>query len=187
MKALLLLFFLIGSACANNLHLIDHDSESGFALFRSGYPRSAEDIKEICALGITEIMVLSGDAEKYEKRYQEVCPELKVIYNTKQDEREALDTTFLDLFDQWIAKSKKNGTKIIFRCRCGCHRTGRLAAYYQMKYQNLNNVDAKILMKEHGKWMWFYPGLKPQVDAMYDYLQGQPCSTEPKFCLKEIE
>ena len=41
-------------------------------------------MKKFCELGIEEIMVLSGNAEQFEVRHKEACPNLKVIYNEKQ-------------------------------------------------------------------------------------------------------
>ena len=186
-KLLLLLTLLhYFPACAHNhnLHLIDSDQETGFALYRSARPNGASDIKKICDMGITEVMVLNGDAAKYEEKYQAICPTLKIIYNEEQAERAPVSSTFLDFFDQWITESINDGKKILFRCRIGCHRTGRLAAYYQMKYQNISLADAKVILHAYGKWMWFYPELDHQVDALYDFINERPCSTAKKYCVR---
>ncbi len=176
-------FLLTSGALANNLHLIESRA-NGFALYRTGAPDKKE-VKELCDLGIQEIMVLSGDAEKHELKYQDECPTLKVIYNEKQSDDIALTKGFLNDFDTWVTDAQATGKKIAFRCVCGCHRTGRLAAYYQMKYQNITSVDAIAVMNKHGKVMFLHQALKPQVRAMQDHLQGRACSQEEKYCLKD--
>ncbi len=163
------IFFIIAGCSGGNLHLIDKDT-TGFAIYRSGYP-SAKMMKSYCELGISEMMVLSGNADEYEESLSKECPTLKVIYNKKQEASTPVDSKFLQKFDNWVTKAKKNGKKIIFRCNCGCHRTGRLAAYYQMKYQNLSATDAKIIMRDHGKWMFLFPYLNDQVDDLQNYIK----------------
>jgi protein-tyrosine phosphatase len=128
-------------------------------------------------------MVLSGNAEEYEDQMQDFCPSLKVIYNKKQSHAVPLTKIFLEDFDNWIQSAQKEGKKIAFRCNCGCHRTGRLAAYYQMKYQNIPMADALAIMNKHGKYMLFFPSLKPQVKALNDYINGSPCSTKERYCV----
>jgi protein-tyrosine phosphatase len=149
---------------AGNLHLIEQ-LPNGFAIYRSGKPR-VEDLDRFKRLGITEIAVLSGNAEKHELKHREVYPELEVVYNEKQTHRRLPDETFLDWFDQWVEDARQTGKKIAFRCNCGCHRTGRLAAYYQMRWQNLTYEDAAIIMKKHGRRMFFYPHLFDQVKVL---------------------
>ena len=182
LKMFVLLFVLSPNAAfSTNLYLIESDA-NGFAIYRSGKP-DRDDMAEYCELGIEEMMVLSGNAEDHEYKYADECPSLTVIYNQKQDERVPVTESFLEKFDDWVMRAKEEGRKIAFRCNCGCHRTGRLAGYYQMKYRGLSYDDAKELMMERGKWMLFYPGLKQQLKAMADYVAGQPCSTESKFCV----
>lgn len=165
-----------------NIHLIDYEKDSGFAIYRYGGP-DKKGVEGLCALGVDEVMVLSGDASDHEYKYQEACPNLKVIYNYKQSANIPLTVDFLNFFDQWVADAKANGKKIAFRCSCGCHRTGRLAAYYQMKYQKLVDADAIAIMLKHGKYMFLHPQLKPQVRALKDYLLGKPCEEEKKHCV----
>lgn len=167
----------------NNLHLIQQDNESGFAIYRTSKP-SAADMRRFCKLGIEEIMVLSGNAESYEFKYQEHCPSLKVVYNTAQKARVPITASFLETFDKWVLDAKSTGKKIAFRCNCGCHRTGRLAAYYQLKYQGLTVKDAQAIMKKRGKWMFLFKTLWPQVAAMKDYIDGNECSVSKKYCVK---
>jgi hypothetical protein len=174
----------VNDAYAGNLHLIDADEATGFSIYRTGAP-DREDMKEFCRLGIQEIMVLSGTASKHEYKYQAECPTLKVIYNTKGNSRVPLTKEFLNYFDNWVQEAKATGKKIAFRCTCGCHRTGRLAAYYQMKYQGITADDAKSIMTARGKWMWLMPHLYPQVSALNDYINGRGCSTRAKYCVTE--
>ncbi|MGE3975428.1 MAG: dual specificity protein phosphatase family protein [Bdellovibrionales bacterium] len=170
------------SATAKNLQLIDK-SDTGFAIYRSGTP-SANDLRQMCSLGITEIAVLSGDADVVEKKLQSHCPTLKVVYNVRQNARVTLTAKFIESFDTWVQDAQKKGKKIAFRCSCGCHRTGRLAAYYQMKYQNKTFAEAIQIMNQYGKMMWMFPELKPQVRGMSDYIHKQPCAVLPRFCVQ---
>lgn len=170
---------------AKNLHLIQENNETGFAIYRTGKP-NYWDMKKFCELGIEEIMVLSGNAEQFEGRHKEACPNLKVIYNEKQKAKIPLTRSFLNFFDNWVQEAQAKGKKIAFRCNCGCHRTGRLAAYYQMKYQGLSAKDAKILMKKHGKWMVFFRFLYPQVDALNNFIKDEECSTYDNYCVQDI-
>lgn len=166
----------------DNLHLVEADEQSGYAIYRTGKP-DAKDIDELCRLGVTEMVVLSGNAIDHEIKYANRCPQLKVVYDLKQDAKVPLTTSFLEFFDNWVTVAKQTGKRIAFRCNCGCHRTGRLAAYYQMKYQNLTYADAIIVMGKHGRAMFLHPQLKPQVRSLYDYIKGRTCSVESKHCL----
>ena len=169
----------------NNLHLIEADQRTGFAIYRTGKPDKG-DMIELCALGVEEIMVLSGNAEDHEYRFSDSCPNLKVIYNEEQDSSVPVNAEFLNFFDEWVSYAKEEGKKIAIRCNCGCHRTGRLAAYYQMKHQNATLEDATAIFFEYGKWMWYPPlnRIKHQITAYYDFIHGYPCSTEEKYCVQ---
>jgi protein-tyrosine phosphatase len=162
-----------------NLHLIDQDSTNGFQIYRYGQP-SKKEMEEMKALGITEVMVLSGDADA---KGNEKDFGFKIFYNEKQSEKEPVSKVFLDKFDKWVEEAKDTGKKIAFRCECGCHRTGRLAAYYQMKYQNLTYEDATAIMDEHGSLMFLHRQLWPQVKSMEEYIQGKSCTQKIKYCL----
>jgi protein-tyrosine phosphatase len=166
---LLLLAALPAVSAAGNLHLIE-ELPNGFAIYRSGKP-DQEDLEKYHQLGIQEIAVLSGNADKYELRYQSLVPDLQVVYDEKQNAKKLPDAAFFDWFDAWVEKARRRGTKIAFRCNCGCHRTGRLAAYYQMKWQNLTYEDAIILMNKHGRRMSFHPGLKDQVRRLQERIE----------------
>lgn len=181
MTLLLALLFPLFAYGENNLHLID-DNPKGFELYRSGKP-GPQEMKEYCDLGITEMVDLSGTAHKYEDKMSHICPRLKVIYSEKQSDIVPLSAEFLSSFDRWVMRAKKRGIKIIFRCSCGCHRTGRLAAYYQMKYQGLTSDDAIAVMDEHGKHMFLHPHLYPQVRALEDYIFGRKCSQRWYYCV----
>ncbi|MDZ4676349.1 MAG: dual specificity protein phosphatase family protein [Oligoflexia bacterium] len=170
------------TANANNLHLIDSNPTTGFAIYRTSRP-SEKDMKEFCKLGIQEMTVLSGTAEKYEFKHQGACPTLKVVYNESQSAKIPMSESFLRDFDNWVKDAQAQGKKIAFRCSCGCHRTGRLAAYYQMKYQGLSVKEATDVMYDLGKWMFLHRQLKPQVQALNDYIHGRPCSVKEKHCV----
>ncbi len=159
---------------------------SSFEIFRYSKPKR-EDMKTLCNLGVAEVMVLSGTADEHEFKYQDECPTLKVIYNVEQDSKEPLSAKFLTQFDNWITEAQLKGKKIAFRCECGCHRTGRLAAYYQMKYQRLGLSDALVLMHEYGKHMWLKTYLIPQVRDLYAFIKGRPCREEDKYCVNRNE
>jgi hypothetical protein len=167
----------------NNIHLIDENKESGFALYRTSKP-NAQDMREFCRLGITEMLVLSGSADKHEWRFQSACPTLSVLDNLNQKTIRPVETDFLDFFDQWVQEAQEQGRKIAFRCECGCHRTGRLAAYYQMKYQGLTVRQARDVMTQKGKFMWLFPHIYRQVDALGDYVQSGSCNTGRFFCVR---
>lgn len=172
-----------GGAAAKNFHLVDA-LPNGFRFYRSGVP-TKKDLERFSDLGIQEIAVLSGDAESYEIKYAHLVPNLKIVYNEKQDSGEPLTATFLEWFDNWIQEARAEGKVIAIRCRCGCHRTGRLAAYYQMKYQNLTSKEAYDILDEYGKRMFLHRDLESQVKALEDYIRGRPCSQEPKRCVED--
>lgn len=169
----------------NNLHLIDSNVNTGFALYRLGAPDEF-GVKQLCNLGVSEIVVMSGNAADYEEKYKAACPSLKVVYNELQDAQVPATKDFLNFFDNWIQEAQAKGKKVAFRCNCGCHRTGRLAAYYQMKYQGMSIEDATILMNKHGKYMIFLRFLEGQVLGLYDYIKGRPCNLGDKYCIKNF-
>ena len=148
-------------AFADNLHLVD-SRPGGFAIYRSGAP-SADDFKQWCKLGIEEVYVLSGNGDIYEDQYAKLCPRIKVLANEAHDVDLIPNDRVLALFDGWVQDAMAKNKKILFRCNCGCHRTGRMAAYYQMKYQHLTADDAIALMNAHGSFMMFHPQLPQQV------------------------
>lgn len=167
----------------DNTHLIDRDVSTGFEIYRTSKPNKASDFKKLCAAGVTEIMVLDGTGAIDEKMAAQYCPGFKVIYNVDQRTKTPLTAEFLAEFDQWVTASRAAGKKIAFRCNCGCHRTGRLAAYYQIKYMGLSTDQAITQMYKYGKFMFLFPYLKPQVRALGDYVASKPCSQGKGYCV----
>ena len=167
----------------NNLHLIDRDPETGFEIYRMGEP-DALDMRGLCELGVTEIVVLAGTAHEHEGAYRDECPTLEVIYNV-EDDLAPLSSAWLERFDSWVGVAQAQGKKIAFRCTCGCHRTGRLAAYYQMKYRGLSAKDAWDLALTRGAIMEpvdYFAGLQQQIIALSEQIQGEPCS-QGEYCV----
>ncbi len=184
-KTLALLVFSIFFAAqseAKNLQVIEESKDTGFGIYRMGAP-TADEMKELCALGVEETMVLSGNADLFEARLKEYCPSLKVILNVTQNVRIPLTKKFLDAFDAWVQDAQTKGKKIVFRCDCGCHRTGRLAAYYQMKYQKISSEEAMKIMNMYGEWMILHPTLRNQVLALEQYIKGEACRESWFFCV----
>lgn len=166
-----------------NLHLIDRDASTGFEIYRASEP-SAADMIRFCQLGITELMVLSGKGHRDEALARKHCPTLKVVFNEKTSARVALTTEFLADFDAWVMSSRAAGKKIAFRCYCGCHRTGRLAAYYQLRFMNWTTEAALQDMFEKGKFMFVYPELRAQVMALGQYIRGEACTQPAATCVR---
>lgn len=161
-------------ARSQNLHLID-SAPNGFAIYRSGVP-GASDLREWCSLGISEVMVLSGDADTVEHVLSPAhCPSLRVAHHERQKVEKPVDSAFLKRFDAWVERSKREGRKILFRCQCGCHRTGRLAAYYEMKYMGRTAEQVAVNLERFGKNMDHYPFLSAQIAALRDYAEGKIC------------
>jgi hypothetical protein len=181
-----LLLFSIVLFCASplraeNLHLIDQ-APNGFAIYRSGSP-TIEDFREWCRLGISEVMVLSGNQGVFEDQYAPECPRIKVIYEEHQRPQVPVTESFLRHFISWVEDARVKGKRILFRCNCGCHRTGRLAAFYEMHYMKVSYADAIEHMMAIGREMQNYPYLPAQVKAMDDFGSGRACSTEPEACV----
>jgi protein-tyrosine phosphatase len=165
-----------------NLHQIDSDRVTGFAIYRASEP-NATDMLKFCQLGITEMMVLSGKGSIDAKLAKVYCPTLRVVYDEKTSARVAVTPEFLQAFDQWVLQARAQGKKIAFRCYCGCHRTGRLAAYYQMRFMNWDAGRAIEEMHDKGKFMFAYPELDAQVKALEDYIQKRPCGQKAQYCV----
>lgn len=168
----------------NNTHLMDANSDTGFAIYRTSKPNKVSDFKKLCKAGVTEIMVLDGSGSREAFLAKKYCPALKVIYNKVQSAKTPLSSKFLQQFDTWVQYAKDNGVKIAFRCSCGCHRTGRLAAYYNMKYKGFTAAQAINDMYDKGRFMFLYGFLKGQVRAMRNYIDGNGCRQKRKYCVK---
>ena len=91
----------------NNLHLIESDAATGFAIYRLGDPGPA-DVRGLCALGVREIAVLSGSALDYEVAHRDECPELEVVYNV-EDDLTPLTGEWLGSFDTWVERARRDG------------------------------------------------------------------------------
>lgn len=175
----------------NNLHLVDGDSAGpghprrAYRLYRSGVPDKKTFAKWCREYGVDRVIVLSGSAEQNELKYQAegVCPEIKVIYDIKQHSSRLSDG-FLTWFDEQVAAAQRDRAGLLIRCELGAHRTGRLAAYYQMKYQGLSPDQAIATMNRLGTRMdEADQDLVPQVRGLYDYIQGRPCSQPLSACV----
>lgn len=174
----------------NNLHRIDGpDPGEGpaFRLYRSGAP-TRETFARWCEVyHIDRVIDMAGTADKNELAYQAegICPDVEVVYSVKQDPNRPVSDSFLEFFDDQIEKARQDQAGVLFRCTTGSHRAGRLAAYYQMKYQGLSADEAIAVMDYNGMLMHLYdPVLRPQVRAMEDYIQGRPCSQAKMFCVE---
>ena len=173
-------------ARAGNLHLIEQRAD-GFAIYRSGTP-SRGDFNEWCRLGIQEVMVLSGDEAEHEDVWSSDCPGIRVIFSERQHVKYPLSAQFLEFFDRWVAKAQSDGRKILFRCQCGCHRTGRLAAYYEIRYLRRDLEQSLVNLYAFGSGMQNYPFLPPQIEALQDYASQKPCrfkesDAEKAYCV----
>ncbi len=178
------LFAKLEMAGGNNFYLVDKNPATGFALFR------ASDINNQGMLllkehGVTEIFVLSGDADEHEFKHRDTYPALEVVSNEEQTNRVPLALSFIKKFDQWIQEAQAKGKRICIRCNWGAHRTGRLAAYYRMKYQGWTAQRAYEELEKEGIIMWKFPHLYWQVVALEDYIHSRPCSVEPQYCVRE--
>jgi hypothetical protein len=175
----------------NNLHQIEGlppDGGAAFRVYRSGAPSKKTFAKWCSLYGVERVIVLAGDAGSHELKYQAegLCPGIEVLYNETQKPEVPLSADFLAFFDAEIARAREDGVGILLRCQTGSHRAGRLAAYYQMKYQGLTSDEAIAVMDHLGMLMpLFDPVLQPQVRALYDFLRQQPCSQKEKFCVRE--
>jgi len=175
----------------NNLHQVagpapGQAAAKAYRLYRSGAPSKETFAKWCTEYGIERVIVMSGDAEDHEFSYQSqgVCPNLKVVYNLKQTVGEPVSDAFLQWFDDQVAQAKRDQVGVLFRCKTGSHRTGRLAAYYQMKYEGVNVTDAIAVMNHLGVLMPVFDiPLKPQVRALDEFVQGKPCDQKKKACV----
>jgi hypothetical protein len=170
------------AACADAPRMVAEEPATGFALYRSGR-LSSTDLGALCSLGVEEILVLDGEGSARECLFQKtICPGLQVRYDHAQEEDSPVSIDFLEAFDAWIEEARAQGKKVAFRCRHGWHRTGRLAAYYQLRFEAASADEATREMQRIGRMMWRHPSLGPQVEAYADLVDGRPCSTHPENC-----
>jgi hypothetical protein len=189
-----------------------------FAMYREGQGGKDQFISLVCDFGVTEMFVLSGNGSQEEQWNQELkgtrcangkpMPNFTVKFGTKPEQAQKTKTPltkkFLSEFDQWVkdARDAKPPKKIAFRCNCGCHRTGRLAGYSDMKFfgatpeaalkrmadvfeknpdldaDDPQQVKGKALAKHYAK-----RSITQQVYALNDFIHGVPCSTRPQYCV----
>jgi protein-tyrosine phosphatase len=176
----------------NNLHQLEgpapgKDSPMAFRVYRSGSPSKETFAKWCSEYKIKRVIDLAGSAQDNEKKYQQdgLCPDIEIIFSEKLDPAVPLTKEFLQSFDREIERAKQDGVGILFRCSTGSHRAGRMAAYYQMKYQGLEPDEAIAVMDYNGMMMpAFDPVLQPQVRALHDYVHGRPCSQAAQYCVK---
>lgn len=174
----------------------------GFAVYRQGNGHWKQYRQLVCDIGVTQIVVLSGNGTEelaYNQRLKtEPCLDkngkpdftkkgLEVLYGDKADDvqwtKDPLSENFLKKYDKWLGDAKLAGTKIVFRCDCGCHRTGRLAGYTDMKFFGATADQAIHHMKDafhekNAKGKFFASKyakrtLKHQVRALEDYIHYQ--------------
>ena len=174
----------------NNLHQIDGpppNGEMSYRVYRSGAPEKDTFAKWCSVYSIKRVIVMSGDAQTHELAYQAegICPDIEVVYNTKQNHAEPVSDGFLKWFDSEVERAKRDDVGLLFRCVTGSHRAGRTAAYYQMKYKGLTVDEAIAVMTYNGMLMTFFNiTLVPQVYAIYDYINGNDCSQKKKSCVE---
>ena len=148
--ACLLAVFAAPSAEAGNLGCIGGDCRGpGFAVYRSSNPGSAE-WSAVCGDWKTDFVVLNDDRwQEREERYRKYCPNGTVVYARSQSISRGLEPDFLAFFDQVIARARAEGRKVLFHCKLGVHRTGRLAAYYELKHEGWSLERALEDFDEH--------------------------------------
>jgi len=177
----------------NNLHLMEGpppgpDAEDAFRVYRSGAP-SKETFAKWCEVyHIERVIDMAGSAPKNEMAFQEegICPGIEIVYSKKQDPNTPVSDSFIEFFEDEIEQARQDQVGILFRCTTGSHRAGRMAAYYQMKYQGLTAEEAIAVMDYNGMMMYAYDWtLRPQVRAMEDYIQGKECEEAKMFCVAE--
>jgi protein-tyrosine phosphatase len=167
----------------DNTHLIDSNEGTGFALYRTSKASRVSDFVRLCRAGVTELMVLDGAGAYDAELSRRHCPSLQVVKNVLQASAVPVTAEFLADFDRWVEDARTHGRKIAFRCVCGCHRTGRLAAYYRMKYQGWPADTAIAEMKRLGRAMYWFPFLTPQVLALADHVARRACSQKAEYCV----
>ena len=93
---------------------------------------------------------MAGDADEHELAFQAdgVCPDIKVIYNTRQSHAEPVSDGFLTWFDSEVEKAKKDQVGLLFRCKTGSHRAGRIAALREMLRASGITSEALVAQRE---------------------------------------
>jgi len=174
-----------------NLHQVDgppagKDAAAAFRLYRSGAPTKETFAKWCGEYKISRVIDMAGTAKTHELKFQKegVCPNLQIIYSEKQEVNQPVTEEFLKFFDAEVEKARRDQVGLLFRCTTGSHRTGRLAAYYQMSQKNMGAEDAIEEMNREGVTMFlFEKELVPQVYALDDYIHHRPCSQPKNSCV----
>ena len=181
---------LLSSTCfAKNAYVVDSIEGTKTKIVRSGLP-TYSDFQHFCKLGVRRMIVMSGNGS-VEKTYAKTpwskqnCAGFEVIYDQKQASKTPLSEEFLNFFDKEIETAKSTGVGVGFRCNCGCHRTGRLAAYYRMKYLNKSPENSVLdQRKKSGPAMLLhFSAMKYQIFALNDYISGNSCGEDQKYCV----
>lgn len=172
-----------GCGNLNRLESLD-EKENGFAFYRSGQPTD-KDLDAWCDMGVQRIFALNGMAAAYAAQLVEKCPSARVVFNKLQDPDVGLTKEFIAEFDRSVQEAMALGEKVLIHCYCGCHRTGRLAAYYRMKYQGWTAEQAIEEMLRVGTNMGNHPSLPAQVRAMEDHIKKRACKQDAVNCLRD--
>jgi hypothetical protein len=148
--AFVLPLLLVCAAEARNLECIGGDCHGpGYAVYRSSEPGPLE-WKAVCGAWKTDFFVLDDDSwQKRDRAYKRQCPNGTVVYAKSQSVATNLDTDFLAFFDRVIVRARSEGRKVLIHCRLGTHRTGRLAAYYGLKFEGWTLARALEDFEEH--------------------------------------
>lgn len=172
-------------AFAKNMHVIDQNA-SGFSVVRTGKP-SQKDFRKLCAMGVRRMIVMSGNGSIERGYAAKECPGFEVIYDQKQSTLVPLSEDFLNFFDAEVEKAKQGNYGVAFRCNCGCHRTGRLAAYYRMKHEGMSAKAALYDQRKKATFLipklLYRKTLKYQIRALKDYIDGRGCQQRSKYCV----
>lgn len=132
-----------------NIHRVDPGKGTeGFALYRMSAPIQ-KDLKSITDRKIKKIIVLSHNADDHERKIEGFPEEIEII-EVNQFTTRRLDKDFLGRFDRIISEAKKGGYAVAIRCQIGCHRTGRLAAYFEMRWLKHSAEEALVNYDKHG-------------------------------------
>ncbi len=182
-----LFLVLCSTAFAKNMYVVDR--QENFNLVRSGLP-TYTDFQKFCTLGVRRMIVMSGNGS-IESTYAKTpwskknCAGFKVIYNHKQSSKIPLSVEFLNFFDKEVATAQKTGVGLGFRCNCGCHRTGRLAAYYRMKYMEKSPENSLANQRRTSgvAALIHFTAMKHQIFALNDYIRGNTCGEDEKYCV----
>jgi hypothetical protein len=178
-----LAFLAAASARAGNMECLGGDCHGpGYAVYRSSDPGEA-DWSAVCGDWKTDFVVLNDDRwQKRQERYRKHCPNGTVVYARSQTVSRGLDRDFLAFFDQVIARARAEGRKVLFHCKLGAHRTGRLAAYYELKHEGwsldraLEDFDEHLPFLTRVYGLFFNNRVRRQIRGIAAFLE------DPSVC-----